>query len=105
MIVTVVGTATTEVVIANVGETVCPSNTTTDAGTVAAGSLLVNCTVIPPTGATPISVTLLAAAVTLPTTEAGATVSAIRIGRLTTKFAVPPKFGGATAEMDTVESA
>ena len=75
--VTVLDTATSEVVMLKAGEINWPAATVTEAGTEAvAGSLLVKFTVIPPGGGCPASVTVFPVAVTVPTTEVEVTLTA-----------------------------
>jgi hypothetical protein len=62
---------TAEVVMVKAGETVAPAGTVTEAGTTAAALLLVSVTTAPPTGAGPVSVTVLAVVGLPPITEAG----------------------------------
>jgi len=65
---------TTDVVMVNVGDTDAPPATVTDAGTVAAGLLLVNVTTAPPPGAAPFKLTV-AVVETPPRTDADVNVT------------------------------
>jgi hypothetical protein len=91
--VTVLLTATIDVVMSKAGDAVWPSATVTDAGTAAAaGSLLVSCTSAPPAGATPVSVTVLPVLLAPPTTDVDATFTAERVAGATVSTAclLPP---------------
>jgi len=87
-IVTAVLAATAEVVMLNAGETDAPAVTVTEAGTVAAGLLLVSVTAAPPAGAGPLSVTVLAVVAVPPTTDTGDKITAEAPGGNTVKVAV-----------------
>jgi hypothetical protein len=85
---------------ANVGETVAPTATVTEAGTVTPGSLLASVTVAPPDGALPFKVTLLPFEDAPPTRETGARFRSDTAGATTVRLAVlvtPPEL----AEMVT----
>jgi len=80
--------ATAVVVMVNAGDTVAPPATVTEAGTVAAGLLLVSVTTAPPAGAGPFSVTVFNVVEVPPTTDAGDNVTADGPGGCTVKIAV-----------------
>ena len=86
--VTVTGATTDDVVMVNTGETLVPAATVTEAGTVTLGSLLDRFTTVPPAGAGPFSVTLLAVAATPPAREVGDRVSDSSATGFTVKRAV-----------------
>src|ERR1039457_3090879 len=81
--VTGVAEMTELVLMVNVGETVAPAATVTEAGTVAAGLLLVRVTSAPPASAGPLSVTVFATVDAPPVTEAGDNVTAETVTLLT----------------------
>jgi hypothetical protein len=85
--VTTPAVVTADVVMVNVGETVAPAATVTEAGTPTPGSLLVRVTTAPPAGAGLLSVTLLAVVETPPTTEGGDRVTESTVTGLTVRFA------------------
>ena len=85
--VTTPAVVTADVVMVNVGETVAPAATVTEAGTPTPGSLLVRVTTAPPAGAGLFSVTLLAVVETPPTTEGGERVTESTLIGFTVKFA------------------
>jgi hypothetical protein len=87
-IVTGVLAATAEVVMVNAGDTVVPPATVTEAGTVAAGLLLVSVTTAPAAGAGALSVTVLAVVDKPPMTDPGDKVTAEAPGGVTVKVAV-----------------
>lgn len=80
------------VVMVNAGETVAPEATVTEAGTDAAGLLLVSVTTAPCPGAGPLSVTVLAVLESPPAREAGdkLTVAAASGPTFNVPFAVVP---------------
>jgi len=79
---------TAVLVTVNIGDTDAPPATVTDAGTVAAGLLLVSVTTAPPAGAGPLSVTVLAVVDAPPTTDAGDSVTANGLGACTVKVPI-----------------
>ena len=76
------------VLMVKAGDTVAPAATVTEAGTVAAGLLLVSETTAPPAGAGPLRVTVLAVVDVPPRTDDGDKVSAVGLGATTVKVPV-----------------
>jgi hypothetical protein len=87
-IVTGVLAATAKVVMENAGDTDAPAATVTEAGTIAAGLLLVRVTTAPPAGAGPLSVTVFKVVDVPPRTDPGDSVTAKGTGGTTVNVAV-----------------
>ena len=86
-IVTPVGVSTCDVVIVKTGDAVAPAATVTEAGTPTPGSPLIKVTRMPPAGAGPFRVTLLAVDETPPTTDVGDSVKESSAMGVTVRFA------------------